>query len=154
MDNPKPITETQLRLMKPFMRWFTNLNVLVYKWSGGKMMNQFGGGEICLVRMTGAKSGKTKEIPLMYVPYKDGMILVASMAGAPKHPTWYYNLIAHPEIEVTVGGKRMQLVARQATDPEKAEVWPLCCDHYRDFELYQRRTSRNIPVLICQPALK
>ena len=154
MDKPRPITETQLRLMKPFMRWFTNFNVLVYKWSGGKMMNRFGGGEICLVRMTGAKSGKTKEIPLMYVPYKDGVILVASMAGAPKHPTWYYNLIAHPEIEVTVGGQRMQLVARQATDPEKAEVWPLCCDHYPDFELYQRRTSRNIPVLICQPAPK
>ncbi|MCZ6893892.1 MAG: hypothetical protein O7H40_07595, partial [Gammaproteobacteria bacterium] len=68
MDKPRPITETQLRLMKPFMRWFTNFNVLVYKWSGGKMMNRFGGGEICLVRMTGAKSGKTKEIPLMYVP--------------------------------------------------------------------------------------
>ena len=154
MNTPRPITETQLRLMKPFMRWFTNLNVLVYKWSGGKIMNRFGGGEVCLVKMTGAISCKTKEIPLMYVPYKDGVILVASMAGAPKHPTWYYNLIAHPEIEVTVGGKRMQLVARQATDPEKAEVWPLCCDHYPDFELYQRRTSRNIPVLICQPALE
>ena len=154
MGNPRPITEVQLRLIKPFMRWFTNLNVLVYKWSGGKMMNRFRRGEVCLVRMTGAKSGKTKEIPLMYVPYKKGVIVVASMAGAPKHPTWYYNLIAHPEIEVTVGGKRMQLVAPQATDPEKAEVWPLCCDHYRDFELYQRRISRNIPVLICQPAQK
>ena len=152
MDNPRPITESQLRLIKPFMRWFTNLNVLVYKGSRGRLMNRFGGGEICLVRMTGAKSGKTKEIPLMYVPYKDGVILVASMAGAPKHPTWYYNLIAHPEIDVTVGGKRIQLFARQATDPEKAEVWPHCCEHYADFDLYQRRTSRNIPVLICEPA--
>ncbi len=152
MDNPRPITEYQLRLIKPFMRWFTNLNVLVYKGSRGRLMNRFGGGEVCLVSMTGAKSGKTKEIPLMYVPYKDGVILVASMAGAPKHPTWYYNLLAHPDIEVTVRGTHMQLVARQATAPEKAEVWPLCCEHYRAFELYQRRTSRNIPVLICEPA--
>ena len=151
MHNPKPITEFQLRLMKPFMQWFTALNVLVYKWSGGRLMSRFGGGDVCLVKMTGAKSGRKKEIPLMYVPYQDGVILVASMAGAPKHPTWYYNLVAHPEIEVTVHGNRRLLVARQATDEEKAQVWPLCCQHYGDFDLYQRRTTRNIPVFICAP---
>ena len=152
MDNPAPISETQLRLIKPFMRLFTNLNVWIYKCSGGQLMNRFGGGDVCLVRMTGAKSGVTKEMPLMYVPYQDGIILVASMAGAPKHPSWYYNLVAHPQIEVTVHGKRMQLVARQATDAEKTEVWPLCCEHYPDFDLYQRRTPRNIPIFICLPA--
>ncbi len=152
MNNPKPISETQLKLVKPFMRFFTGLNVLAYSWSGGRLMNRFGGGDVCLVRMTGAKSGKEKEIPLMYVPYNYGVILVASMAGAPKHPTWYYNLLAHPEIEVSVHGRKMKLVARRATDAEKAEVWPLCCGHYADFDLYQRRTSRNIPVFICEPA--
>jgi deazaflavin-dependent oxidoreductase (nitroreductase family) len=152
MDSPAPISETQLRLIKPFMRLFTNLNVWIYKCSGGKLMNRFGGGDVCLVRMTGAKSGVTKEIPLMYVPYQDGIILVASMAGAPKHPSWYYNLVAHPQIEVTVHSKRMQLAARQATDAEKTEVWPLCCEHYGDFDLYQRRTPRNIPIFICLPA--
>ena len=116
------------------------------------MMNRFGGGDVCLVRMTGAKSGKVREIPLMYVPYNDGVILVASMAGSPKHPTWYYNLVTHPEIEVTVHGKAMQLVARQANDEEKAEIWPRCCERYKDFDLYQRRTPRNIPVFICEPA--
>ena len=152
MNDPKPITETQLKLIKPMMRAFTSLNVLIYKWSGGRMMSRFGGGNVCLVRMTGAKTDKVREVPLMYVPHKDGVILVASMAGSPRHPTWYYNLVAHPQIAVTVNGEKLQLVARQASDEEKTEVWPLCCEHYSDFDLYQRRTPRNIPIFICEPA--
>ena len=151
MDKPKPISETQLRLMKPFVKWFTHLNVLVYQWSGGRLMNRIGGGDICIVKMTGAKSGLPQEFPLMYLPYQDGVVLVASFAGAPRHPTWYYNLVAHPEIEVTMRGRRRQLVARRASAEEKAAVWPLCCKHYPDFDLYQRRTERDIPVFICGP---
>lgn len=151
MNNPRPITEGQLRLIKPFAKWFSSLNVLLYKWSSGRLFNRIGGGDICVVKMTGAKSGLPREFPLMYVPYQDGIVLVASLAGAPRHPTWYYNLLAHPEIEVTVGERRLQLVARRATAAEKAAVWPLCCQHYRDFDLYQRRTPRDIPVFICKP---
>ena len=98
------------------------------------------------------EEGRVREVPLMYVPYGDGVVLVASMAGSPKHPTWDYNLKAHPDITVTVHGKEMPLVAREASDAEKAAVWPLCCEHYTDFDLYQRRTPRNIPVFICEPA--
>jgi len=58
---------------------------------------------------------------------------------------------AHPKIAVTIHGKKMKLIARQASDTHKAEVWALCCEHYNDFDLYQRRTSRNIPVFICEP---
>jgi deazaflavin-dependent oxidoreductase (nitroreductase family) len=85
------------------------------------------------------------------VPYKDGVILVASFAGGPKHPVWYYNLVAHPQIEVTLKGERKTLIARRASSEEKAAVWPLCCSHYKDFDLYQRRTPRDIPVFICEP---
>ena len=73
-------------------------------------------------------------------------------AGAPRHPQWYYNLVRYPDIEVNIRGERLRLVARLATDAEKAEVWPLCCKHYPDFERYQQRTSRDIPVFICAPA--
>ncbi len=151
MSQPRPISETQLALFKPFMRCFTRLNVLAYKCSGGLVMGHFMGRPICLVRMTGAKSGLSREIPLMYVPYEDGVILVASMGGAPRHPTWYYNLLAHPRIEVTVGSKRMALVAHLASAEEKARVWPLCVEHYPDYALYQQRTERDIPVFICRP---
>ncbi|MGH8596880.1 MAG: nitroreductase family deazaflavin-dependent oxidoreductase [Gammaproteobacteria bacterium] len=148
---PRPITETQLRLTKPFIQFFSNLNVWLYKWSNGALMDKFGGGDVCVVQMIGAKSGLPRELPLMYVPYKEGVILVASLAGGPRHPTWYYNLVAHPEIEVNLRGKRKALVARRASSAEKAAVWPLCCRHYRNFDLYQRRTTRDIPVFICEP---
>jgi len=152
MDTPCPISETQLRLMKPAIKCFTRFHIFLYKWFGGQLFNRIGGGEICIVKMKGAKSGQFREFPLMYVPYHDGIVLVASLGGAPRHPVWYYNLIANPEIEVTVRDKVLHLVARLASAEEKEQVWPLCCETYPDFELYQRRTDRDIPVFICEPA--
>jgi deazaflavin-dependent oxidoreductase (nitroreductase family) len=87
----------------------------------------------------------------MYVPYHDGVILVASLGGALRHPTWYHNLVANPDIEVQVKGDTLVLRARQASAQEKAEVWPVCVEHYPDYDLYQRRTQRDIPVFICEP---
>ncbi|MBI2801433.1 MAG: nitroreductase family deazaflavin-dependent oxidoreductase [Gammaproteobacteria bacterium] len=140
-----------MRLVKPLLRWFTQLNVQIYKWSGGRVFNRIGGGNICIVKMTGAKSGTVREFPLIHVPYEDGVILVASFAGGPKNPVWYNNLIVHPDIEVTVRDHRVTLKARLASAAEKAKLWPLCCQHYRDFDLYQRRSPRDIPIFICQP---
>lgn len=112
-------------------------------------MSQFSGRDICLVTMTGAKSGRKRVIPLMYVPYEDGVLLVASQGGAPVHPLWYQNLVVHPDIEVEVGGRKMKLHARQANAEEKSKVWPICVEHYPPYEDYQGITSRDIPVFIC-----
>ena len=151
MAEPRPLTDAQVALIKPFLRCFTAWNAWVYRVSGGTLMNTFQGAPICLVKMTGAKSGLTREIPLMYVPWDDGIVLVASMGGAPRNPVWYHNLVAHPQIEVTVDGKTRPLVARLATPAEKAAVWPACCAAYPDYARYQARTERDIPVFICTP---
>ena len=151
MTEPKPITPFQTKLIKLLMRPFSRFNASRYQKSGGKKMGQFAGHDICVASMKGAKTGKLRHVPLMYVPYKDGVILVASLGGAPQHPTWYYNLVANPDIEVQVGEKIMQLHARRASGEEKAEVWPICCEHYPDYGIYQCRTTRNIPVFICEP---
>ncbi len=87
----------------------------------------------------------------MHVPYDDGIVLVASLAGAPQHPVWYHNLRAHPEIEVIVGGQVRRYTARLATADEKTRIWPVCDEVYPDFELYRSRTDRDIPIFICQP---
>ncbi|MCL4104464.1 UNVERIFIED_CONTAM: hypothetical protein GTU68_047426 [Idotea baltica] len=113
-------------------------------------MNTLAGLPIVLVKMKGAKSGKMKTIPLMYVPHDKGVILVASQGGAPKHPVWYHNLVKNPQIEVTQGGRRMALTARRVSDAEKAELWPTCCEYYPPFQQYQNRTERNIPVFLCE----
>jgi F420H(2)-dependent quinone reductase len=149
MTTPRPITETQYRLMKPFARLLSRAQVALYRLSSGRLGARFGGGDVCVVHMVGAKSGRSLEMPLMYVPYQEGVLLVASFAGGPHHPSWYYNLVAQPRIEVEWNGQRKVLVARRASSEEKALVWPLCCRHYPDFDMYQRRTPRDIPVFIC-----
>ena len=151
MNTPRPITETQMRLVKPSLKVFTKLHVFLYKLAGGRWFNRMSGGEICIVKMTGAKSGKSREFPLMYVPYQDGIVLVASLAGGPRHPVWYHNLVKYPQFTVTVGRDTRQLIARRASREEKIAVWPLCCQVYPDFALYQRRTQRDIPIFICEP---
>jgi F420H(2)-dependent quinone reductase len=151
MQRQRRITETQIRLVKPGLKLFTRFHVFLYKLTGGRLFNRMGGGEVCIVKMTGAKSGQSREFPLMYVPYRKGIVLVASLAGAPRHPIWFHNLVKHPQIEVTVGPNVHQLVARIASKEEKAEVWPLCCRVYPDFQRYQDRTERDIPVFICEP---
>ncbi|MBQ76489.1 MAG: nitroreductase family deazaflavin-dependent oxidoreductase [Gammaproteobacteria bacterium] len=138
----------------PPPRWllkaYTHVNVWVYKLSGGRMMNTLAGMPIVLIKMTRARSGTPTTIPLMYVPHKDGVVLVASQGGAPKNPGWYYSLTKNPEVEVTQGGKTQKLRARRVSDEEKAELWPTCVKHYPPFQQYQNRTERNIPVFLCE----
>ena len=101
--------------------------------------------------MTGAKSGRTRTIPLMYVPHEEGVLLVASQGGAPKNPVWYGNLVKHPEIEVSHRGRRMQLRARLAAPEEKPALWPICDQHYAPYAPSRQRTPRDIPVFVCEP---
>ena len=139
---------------KPPPRWilktYTRINVLVYKLSGGRLMNKLEGLPIILVTMKGAKSGRTITIPLMYVPHEKGFILVASQGGAPKHPAWYHNLVKNPNIEITHEGRTRKLTARRVDEEEKAILWPACIEYYPPYEQYQKRTERRIPVFLCE----
>ncbi len=133
------------------LKTFTRINVWVYQLSGGRLMNRLAGDPICLVTMTGAKSGSRRTIPLMYVPHERGVLLVASQGGAPRHPVWYNNLIAHPDVVVTVDGSKRNLRARELQGEERAKAWPVCVAHYAPYEDYQKRTQRQIPVFYCEP---
>lgn len=113
--------------------------------------NKLGGDEVCFVTMTGAKSQRTITIPLMYVPYAAGVLLVASQTGRPQNPVWYHNLVKYPDIEVNYRGRKMQLHARQARVEEKSALWPICDEHYAPFEQYRQRTHREIPIFVCEP---
>lgn len=139
-------------MIKAVIRPISALNTWLYRISGGKVMGRFGGGRVCLVTMTGRKTGKTRVIPLMYTARGDDVILVASRGGTPTSPAWYHNLMANPEVQIELGRDKRRYRARQASDSEKAELWPLILGTYKDFDLYQSRTERNIPVLICSSA--
>ncbi len=152
-EDVQSMTESQQAFGKKFIKLYTRLNVWVFKKTKGRLWKTFpGGAAINVVGMKGAKSGKWREVALIHVPYQDGVLLVASQGGMDKNPVWYYNIAANPDITVTYGGKTRELHARQLSDEEKAEVWPHLLKYYPDFDEYQARTDRNIPVFSCQPA--
>ena len=127
------------------------VQALVFRFSGGRLMNQLRGMDVCVVKMKGAKSRKFRYIPLMLVPYEKGVILVASMGGADVHPSWYWNLKANPEILVYLNKEKLNLLAEQVNDKTKKELWHLICSFYPPYDSYQKKTERNIPVFNCQP---
>lgn len=126
--------------------------MLLHRLSGGKLFNTLSGDDVCFITMTGAKSGKTITIPLMHVPYQGGVLLVASQGGAPKNPVWFNNLVKHPDIQLSHRGKKLNLRARLATAEEKPGLWPICDEYYAPFAEYRARTSRDIPIFVCEPS--
>ncbi len=140
----------------PPPRWLvkavTRLHVSLNRLTGGRLFNTFGGGDVCFVTMKGAKTGRTLTIPLMYVPYRDSLLLVASQGGAPRNPVWYHNLVKHPEIVVSHRRRRVKLRARLANPEEKPDLWPICDQHYAPYADYRNRTTRDIPIFVCEPA--
>ena len=135
-----------------YFKVFMTVQAFVFRITGGRLMGKLRGMDICVVKTTGAKSGKIRYIPLMLVPYEEGVILVASMGGAPAHPSWYWNIKAHPEVLVYLEGKKLDLVAEQVSDDKKAELWSLICSFYPPYDDNQKKTERNIPVFNCKPS--
>lgn len=100
----------------------------------------------------GRKSGKRRSIMLSAPLHGDGrFVLVASRGGDDRDPDWYSNLVAHPEVEVTVRGRTRAMRARTVSPEEKAELWPRIVAAYPGYAAYQRRTRRDIPVVVCEP---
>ena len=121
--------------------------------SGGRLGNSLGRMPVVELHTIGRRSGKRRSV-MLTAPVRDGarVVLVASKGGDDRHPDWYRNLVAHPEVEVTIDGKTVPMVARTASDEEKAELWPRIVAVYKGYAGYQSRTDRDIPVVICDPA--
>jgi len=150
-EDVKPIKRSQVPAVRFIMRWATRLQVAVFRASRGRLMNTFVGGyPVCVVTTRGAKSGKIRRIALIHLPHGDSKLLVASQGGMSSHPLWYFNILAHPEIRILVDGVERAYRARQVSDAEKAALWPHLLSLYPDFDEYQARTDRNIPVFRCE----
>jgi deazaflavin-dependent oxidoreductase (nitroreductase family) len=100
----------------------------------------------------GRKSGRRRSVMLTAPIQEPGrIVLVASKGGDDRHPDWYRNLVANPDVEITQGDVTTPMRARTADPAEKAELWPTIVRAYKGYEGYQRRTDRDIPVIICEP---
>ena len=147
-----PWSPTQERLATPLIHAMTTLNVLAYKLTGGWLGGKFrGGAPVCLVTTTGKRSGQPRTIALLYLMDGDDVVLVASKGGMSHSPGWYHNMMANPVVEVQIGSTTRAMRARRATPAEKATLWPRLVAMYRDYDDYQARTSRDIPVVILSP---
>ncbi len=103
---------------------------------------------VLLVTMTGARSGRTMTKPLVYTTDGDRLVVIASFAGAPKHPAWYHNLLAHPEATVEVGSERFRVKATVTSGEERQRLFDRQAAQMPMFVEYQHKTSRQIPVLV------
>jgi deazaflavin-dependent oxidoreductase (nitroreductase family) len=106
---------------------------------------------IVLVTIRGVKSGKLRYTPLMRVEHDGRYVLVASKGGAPEHPTWYHNLVAHPHVELQDGTVKKEYDARQVEGDERAQWWERAVAAYPPYAEYQAKTDRQIPVFVLEP---
>ena len=109
------------------------------------------GAPIVLLTLRGAKTGKLRHTPVMRVEHEDSYAVVASKGGAPKHPTWYYNIKAHPEITLQDGTVTRDYVAHEAEGAERAEWWERAVAVFPSYGEYQQKTDRQIPVFVLDP---
>jgi deazaflavin-dependent oxidoreductase (nitroreductase family) len=123
-----------------------------YVETDGRSGHKWHGGETLLLTTRGRKSGKLRRTALLYGQDGDRYLLVASNGGARNHPSWYLNLAAQPEIELQVRAEKFAARARTATAEEKPRLWRLMASIWPDYDRYQKRTSRDIPVVIVERA--
>jgi deazaflavin-dependent oxidoreductase (nitroreductase family) len=108
-------------------------------------------GTITLLLTTkGRRSGEWRTLPLIYQPYGDAFLIVASKGGAPDHPDWYKNLMANPEVKVQVKGDKFAARARTASPAEKPDMWQAMIKTWPDYDEYQKKTDRDIPVVVLE----
>jgi F420H(2)-dependent quinone reductase len=107
---------------------------------------------VVILTTLGAKSGKIRKTPLMRVEHDGSYAVVASLGGAPKHPVWYHNLVADARVELQDGPVRQDMLAREVTGDEKAVWWARAVDAFPDYSEYQKKTDREIPVFVLEPA--
>jgi deazaflavin-dependent oxidoreductase (nitroreductase family) len=140
------------------MRRMSKAHVWVYRKTNGVLGGKWrvgaafpSGVDVCLLTTKGRKSGETRTAPLLYLPDGERVVVVASQGGMPKHPLWYLNLQATPDVEVQVRGHRRRMRARTATSAERTAYWPRLVAMYSDYDDYQSWTTREIPVVILEP---
>ena len=109
------------------------------------------GHPVVLLTMRGARSGAIRKVPLMRVEHEGTYVAVASKGGHPDHPEWYFNLKAHPDIELQDGTQTMAVRARELSVDERTDWWPRCVAAFPPYAEYQQKTDRLIPVFALEP---
>jgi len=119
-----------------------------FRASRGKSGGPMEGRPLVLLTTTGAKSGQLHTTPMMYIRVDDQLLVIASNAGAPSHPDWYRNLVAHPEVTVEVGNETLDAIAIVTEGAERQRLWTRVVEQYPFFADHQAKVTRQIPVVV------
>jgi deazaflavin-dependent oxidoreductase (nitroreductase family) len=123
----------------------------VYRATGGKLFGRMGKSPILILNTVGRKSGKKRATPLLYAVDGEDFVIIASKGGDPSHPAWYLNLMANPDATVEVKGREVRVTAEQVEGEEKMRLWQKMAELYPTYDDYQKKTEREIPLLILRP---
>lgn len=118
-----------------------------FRANGGVVGGPFAGASMVLLTTTGAKSGQPRTMPLVYFADGDRMLIVASKAGAPTNPDWYYNLVANPDVTLEIGTEKFPARATVVGEPERTQLFERIAASNPGFREYQKKTTRTIPVI-------
>ena len=118
-----------------------------FRANSGKVGGPFVGKTLLLLHTVGAKSGQERINPVAYVADGNRLVIIASKAGAPTHPDWYYNILAHPLVTVEVSTEQFQAQAAIASEPERTRLYNKMVEVMPGFAEYQQKTTRVIPVI-------
>ena len=132
----------------PDFSLFGDEHVRQYEATGGKTGHDWNGTSCLILRVKGRKTGKVRKYPLIYGMDGNDWVLVASKGGAPENPGWYDNLVANPDCEIQVWDEVIPVVASTGSAEDKKRVWPAMTSQWPDYDKYQTKTPREIPVVL------
>jgi deazaflavin-dependent oxidoreductase (nitroreductase family) len=127
-------------------------HIRAYRESGGEVGYIWNGAPALLLTTTGRKTHQRRTSALIFGRDGDDYLVVASTGGAPKHPSWYLNLQADPRAEIQVKAEVIPVTARTASDEEKPRLWKIMTDSWPNYDVYQTRTERIIPLVVLSPS--
>ena len=142
--NPRPFGP----LVANAQRLVTGFHTFIYRLSGGRIGGRIVGGPVLLLTTIGRKSGKERTLPLLYLTDGNTIVLVASNGGVAKHPLWWLNLQAHPQARVQIRSRTLNMTATVAEGEERNRLWSRLVAMYPGYADYQKRTPREIPVVL------
>jgi len=127
-------------------------HIRLYRWSGGRLGATFRGCRVLLLTTTGRRTGSSRTTPVFFVEDGDRFALAGSNGGNARHPGWVLNLRGNPWAKVELEGSTLTVRAREASGGERARLWSMLAAMYPSYDAYQRRTERQIPVIVLERA--
>ena len=135
-----------------FYKAFTKVHQMIFKMTRGRLLGKLRGMPAAIVETTGRRSGQRRETMLTCpIVEPDRVVVIASYYGDSRHPAWFLNLRANPDVVVTMQGSTRRMTAHIANDEEKAAIWPKVVASSPPYAKYQQKTDRDIPVVFLEP---